>query len=209
MVVDGRRTLNREEWSADLERWLAETFQDPENGLAVQWLRLEELRREASAEGGLDPSAVTEAAVFAALAEAAGNRAGGLDQVVVECWKALSIQSMLLLASQIRKYLCGVGPSRPQVWARVLLVALPKEEGAASFGGFRWIALIATLAKWVLRVITELLRQWDAQHGPPRRWRAWGFERHRSTRAIVALLREVAFISDAWGRSGVIFQVTS
>ena len=79
--------------------------------------------------------------------------------------------------------------NQPDTWRQVLMVAIPKQVGADDFDEHRYISLLATMSKWMVRILVERMRK----HPRPQvanRFHTLGYTLGWQTSAVSGTIRE-------------------
>ena len=69
------------------------------------------------------------------------------------------VQLKLKVTLHLDRYLERPDQDQPNSWRQALMVALPKQAGVYNFKEHRYLSLLATLSKWMMRVFVERMRQ--------------------------------------------------
>ena len=121
-------------------------FTDPERDEGEQQRWLDSITEWAEADLWQDIQ-VTE--TFAALADMKTGTGPGGDRATVEMWQNLPVQLMLKVSIST-----GTLQS-PSMWTSLT----PQQAGADDFDVHRYLSLLATMGKWIARILVERMRQ--------------------------------------------------
>ena len=78
----------------------------------------------------------------------------------VEMWQNLPIQMKLKVAAHFDRDLAMPRQvNQPDTWRQVLMEAIPGHAGADDFDEHRYLSLLATMSKWMVRILVERMRK--------------------------------------------------
>ena len=78
----------------------------------------------------------------------------------MEMWQNLPIQMKLKVAAHFDRDLAMPRHvNQPDTWRQVLMVAIPGHAGADDFDEHRYLSLLATMSKWMVRILVERMRK--------------------------------------------------
>ena len=162
--VDDEKTADREQWTQGLFSYCKGRFTDRDCNESERQEWLASISKWAEADPLQEEPHIQVSEVF----RSAGGDAGS------------SMDGYVVMLDQV---------CQPDTWRLVLTVAHPKQAGADEFQDHRYLSLLATMGKWMMRVLVERMIQ-HPRPDVPRRVHTFGFTQGWQTSAVIGTIRD-------------------
>ena len=156
LKVENEETADREQWTQGFFSHCKDRFTDQIRDDQEQQRWVQTIEERAARDPLQEKSRIQVAETFAALAEMKTAKGPGGNQAMVEMWQNLPVQLKLKVAAHFDRYLTMPRHvNQLDTWRQVLMVAIPKQAGADDFDEHRYLSLLATMSKWIVRILVE------------------------------------------------------